>query len=274
MAKTISNPINIDQEIAEKQKIYKEVLRQDFPPSLMEKLKIVGSNGINRKRLYFKPANHYRRIQTGLSRSRHIYKGGWFYQYGEATCCLWAIVNALSVLGSNPIGTCLSQIYNRSQKQNQLGMKGMSLLELSSIIKKYPQMGIEMELLIGEKDIKPLVKPKSSDPTSSPSSRINHNASVIKKALDQNKILLTTVASNRYLGVDRRNFEENVITGLFEPLHAICIVGYRVNDKGHMDLQIIDSERGNIWVHLEHLSKSIKPYHTYLIKAKELIPNR
>lgn len=82
---------------------------------------------------------------------------------------------------------------------------------------------------------------------------IIHNANVIKKILDEGAKIVSSVTVKRYSN-DTQN-----------GLHAICIAGYKINERGFMDVQIIDPQIGVQWISLEHLSSCIVPFNTYKI---------
>lgn len=235
------------------------------------------------KREFFKRTISTDRINTKLKQSEKVYSGGWYAQSGESTCLPWAVANSLTVLGTRPDNKFMADLLNYANDIEESKRKGMTYDDVLSIFRKYQSTGVHVVLVAHDLElqrINPHILMKNfvyklTDDDRIPEEReqdlkvqneqkkvetIRHNGTLIKNIIDGNSVIITTVVTKPYAGVKE------------QCLHAICIAGYKVNDTGAMNVQIIDSARGKIWMSLEHistalLSSSLFPSLTFRIKG-------
>lgn len=219
------------------------------------------------------------RVTTELPRGEVAYLGPWYYQGLEPTCAPWAIANATLALGlklNSALMTDLLNLANDIEKSEKGGLGFYKAKELTD--QKYPQAEINLSELTDEERLEwtedpafhlfAFVKYETVSSMFNLPKRtqeellreikerniknIRKNAAIIKKTIDEGAKILASVSVKQYQGRDNG-------------LHAISIVGYKVNENGVMNIQLIDSDRGILWISLEHLSKCIVPFNTYRI---------
>lgn len=215
------------------------------------------------------------RIGTKLPPSTKGYDGSWYWQSTEPTCLPWAIVNAMHVVGITPDNQLVSDLLNCAIDIERSKNKGMDYLRAIEILNRYPDLGVMIKNIPYAHQLRLIIERPSQDFLkmdqitdlisqtseqvssnyssfeSSNSQLIQSNGTLIKETIDSGEVLLTSVMSHIYSGSNKSG------------LHAISVIGYSISDSGNMDVQILDSDRGKIWMSLEHLSSAIVPPDTF-----------
>lgn len=217
------------------------------------------------------------RIAVNLPLSQHIYTGEWRTQSGEPTCAMWTIVNAMKVLGRDIDDACLQEMLDYSLGVGRSGETGLSLAIASSILAKHPQSGITLRKIDNWEDVsssrsnlsdKAAIKDYMNALTVnnhaprvmynlSLDDRVVHNSFAVKRIIDSGGVILSGIRTEVYTN------NEDVGT------HAVCVAGYRVNENGTFDIQLVDSLKGVFWTSIELLSEACLPSHTYQMEIKD-----
>lgn len=195
-----------------------------------------------------------------------VYPCRWFHQGHEPTCVPWAIANATLALGLEPNPILIRDLLNLARDTTNRDKGGLSFKKVKEVIdQKYPQIGINIVELSREGRLEPtedlelhlLASKMSSNTIKEEVLRaveeknkkiIEKNRSIIKQIIDEEAKILASVFLNGH-----------------QDRHAICIVDYKVTENEKMNVLIIDSNRGVLWMSLEQLSKCIVPFNTYKI---------
>lgn len=192
-----------------------------------------------------------------------VYSGKWYCQGFEPTCTPWTIANATLALGLKPNPLLIRDLLNLANDVTKRDKGGLGFNKAKEVIdQNYPQEEVNIIELFGEERLEPTEDPKfhllafkMSGKTREELLRtieeknkkiIRKNARVIKQIIDEGAKILASVFLK---GQQDR--------------HAICIVSYKVHENGQMNVQVIDSNRGILWISLEHLSKCVVPFNTY-----------
>ncbi len=182
-----------------------------------------------------------KRTPIGLQPSFQLYKGAWYRQGPEPTCLPWAIANGLLSRRVRPDSLMMYRLLSEANRRNGLDyIAAWLMVDLNAKFFSFDKAKVELVPNL-----------------------VLLNSSVIKQEIDQHRTILT--------GVESSSYEGRILDLSGEPIrdnHAVCIVGYEVNEDGVMNVQLIDSNLGIFWTSLEYLSASLKPNETYLVSAK------
>lgn len=227
------------------------------------------------------------RISVELEESARIYTGNWYYQLGDPTCLPWSIANASLAIGVKVDPSYLADLLNHANTEKptlgNVNQVGMAPIEAKNILEeRYGNSEFSIEHLSFDERLQLVHEPLSDadmaqykkieskfalEPLSEEDillvhekrdrEIINQNAALIKKIVDNGEAILVSVSNSKY----RR------LSGF---LHGIALVGYRVNENKTMDVQVIDSDAGKIWMSVEHLSRCV--HTSYRLKKKTYPP--
>ena len=225
------------------------------------------------------------RISTGLASSAVYYSGAWYYQGLDSTCVPMSLANAGLVLGfkidPEPFAKMLNLCCDKGEDLkggttykaigeicDHYGLKGFSLspIDFDNRLREFNRVTgssiFQKMSLDGQGTFESLKLQQLRDfYVGSELKVISNNGRVIKDHLDNQKLLLVTLAGSLTgvsSGLPKNNSE----------YHAVCISGYRISDSGFMDIQILDSQHGKYWVTLEQLSSSIYWANTEVVSKK------
>ena len=218
-----------------------------------------------------------RRIHTCLEPSEHFYRGGWYYQGNrDTTCTPWSLANASLILGERLDPKALTSLLRCSQHKD-----GLNLDEARKVLQKYPDLSIgtielpsrrtlkrtpEIHTLSSylgwlsrvyqenhhvEKDLENKVRKDIEAEKCEGEKRIKSNAPLIKRVIDDKKVLVACVTMYQYYDKERTSVASLLTT------HTICLSGYKVLESGFMNVQVIDPLYGIYWISFEHLSSCI-----------------
>ncbi len=204
------------------------------------------------------------RISVSKEPESQYYHNSWYFQGSEATCAPWAVVNAIHALGVSLDPNFVANILNH--KLLQVGLAGGFSPEVAKKYLADSKMSVEIaklsdptlnlieipeELQVSKipKVVRDFFDPSlrfKRETYSQSLSKLRQNAGIIEKTIDSQKMLMITVDFERYADIPEE-------TGF----HTIVLSGFRVNENLSMDVQVIDSDRGLVWMSLEHFSQSL-----------------
>jgi len=162
-----------------------------------------------------------------------------FYDQGDSgTCLVWALVNSLTSLGF------------KIDAQSLIAMLGVAI---NGGVKKIETF-----------NAKSLIKEDSDNLTEDHEfhslSRVQEDSSNYKEEIQANGQQIKNVIDAKgslFMGVHTALlYKDDPDYDIGGP-HAISVVGYRIGRGNQMDVHIIDSNLGSMWVPLETLSNSI-----------------
>ncbi len=229
------------------------------------------------------------RVSFELSACEQFYTGVWFYQFDEPTCLPWSIANACMVIGNPVDETAVEELVSFAKDEYKPRGIGMNYFEAVRILEKYPTMPVithaSKHLLFNQalwllaqreganaisdstylhmkriyesykvyKSQESTVVPLTADPyVYIPNWPLREMAQLVSSTIDDGKAVLTGVSSLKYR------------SGGTSTSHAVCISGYRVDNNGYMDVQVIDPYRGIIFMSLDHLHGAVWPVYTFV----------
>lgn len=223
------------------------------------------------------------RIAVGLPRSELSYSGSWYYQGLDPVCAPMAIANAAHVIGSAVEDAVLAKLFNLALPKDAKSRGGISYEKLAAVLSEQTASDLIMSDLPYDKGLKSLLTEdvetislslKNTFTNMPPaeerlqelrdfnsqeaSKAVLSNARVIKEHLDRADVLLVSLTRSLTAPKGFEPFQ----TGL----HTVCISGYRISDSGYMDVQLVDSHSGKYWASLEHVSSSIYPFDTQILR--------
>ena len=241
--------------------------------------------------LFQKTITSTSRISTGLAPSNYEYKGTWFSQAHEPTCAPWSVINAVHAVGGhlNPaaVQEMLNVIMSMVLQGHEFPRGSTNKSIFQEIILRYPDMGVTVsELPVGKKlGILQNLKTNSQVSISKSFFKFSFNTPISQPRLEReskekkdpdtlyrdiNAATTAAAASTIKETVDSKGA---LVVGIFpkyyaqiqsDVAHSITIVGYKINEQGHLNVQIIDSDRGVLWASLEHILFSY-PQSTYVV---------
>jgi hypothetical protein len=180
------------------------------------------------------------RISTELQPAEIIYRDLWHNQGLEATCGVWALVNAMRVSGVERDPDYIKTLLNYVIASLNSPEPGVSIPKMYEISVGRNLPG-KLTLLSPDESLTHL-SPLPSLSGFSGEKIVKDNARIIKKYVTENSALVVSRPSVR------RNSERS---------HAVCIAGYRIDAQGYMDLQVIDSSRGVKFHGIEAFSRQL-----------------
>lgn len=233
------------------------------------------------------------RVATGLAPSEKVLQDNtWYCQHSAVTCMPWALYNAsLAICSVIPTHTMKELLVHARDEQKQRG-QGASFSSCKDILNKHASKivcaeelpldalrktttydhqtsskAMSMRITLAGSSTEEIIDASESKHAEENSNKeiTESNAATVKQLIDSDKAIIVGVIRNSYY---KSKHEKDA-------LHALSVVGYRVNDKGNMDVRIIDPAIGTAWVSLEHLSSSLwqfgngtlsKVYDSYLSK--------
>lgn len=194
------------------------------------------------------------------------YEGPWYYQAYNPTCTAWAVANTGLVFGLKPDMLCITQL-SEMAKAGEFG-QGLDISKAVEVVNRNTHMPYELVNLNG-------VDKREFYPDASLWDSINnfsnkkyliesrhyeneknrHSihvprpldevfATQVIDHIDRHSPILMAVNSREYSGSDT------------EDSHAICLSGYRIDQNGFMDFQVVDSAQGIIWVPKERIERA------------------
>ncbi len=202
------------------------------------------------------------RTLTACPASSHVYTGGWYYQGIEPTCLPWSFASGMKALGIRPKTQFTMDLLNFAIDIEKSKRGGMTYEELEEMSARQRYEEVQISSLPGLHKTTQPIRIVGKEYVSSHGefattisyigstseineSKIGANAKLIKNILDTQAVLLAVMSNHIYLDKD--------VVGR----HSVCVAGYQVQTNGEMDIQVIDSERGIIWMSLEHLTMSL-----------------
>lgn len=184
------------------------------------------------------------RITTGLTQREKLFQGEWEAQKGKPLCTMLAVVNATRALGGTISAHAKEEMYTIAQTPDEEDKLGLTYDEVNEILAKSYD-NVVLEDLPAEKALGKIQVWPTSENSEYNNRIVKINAEVITSIIDSGEGLLVTIMD----GSDKDMFEEG--------LHAICLVGYKINENGTMDVQYIDSNQGIFLRPLEYFSMLI-----------------
>lgn len=148
------------------------------------------------------------RLSTGLLPSETMYRGRFYRQgNGTFTCMAWAIIHGFKTIGIRPDAYTAQDLLNEATVT-----RGMSFNTAISVARRQV-----LQPAIFEK-----IDERGKD--------LRNYARLIQGNVTDTSSLIAIVRSQQPTPDHQ--------------LNAVCIAGYRVDEHGYMDLQIIDASRG------------------------------
>ena len=172
---------------------------------------------------FFRRPHSRPRIKLGVQGESISEVDQWYMQGLEPTCVPFSVLNAFSSRGETLNSLLLARMLNKANGiySNKIGMKDR---DVKRYLHKYQESPFEV------KQMYPSV------------TYLKDYASIIQQALKAGNPILESV-SGAYVG-----------DSIFDvPLHQIALVGYSTTFSGIMDLQVIDSNYGMLFLPAEYL---------------------
>jgi len=184
-----------------------------------------------------------------------VYLGGWYNQSKEPTCAPWSVFNALMVLGIRPDLDGAAQFLNSSLTLGKLGDggAGSNRVEIEQYLDEYHKDQVSINYLslsgVGRDKVDYITKYEEKGVTTSfeKDEFLEKTVRVFQKEAET----ITKLFNSGYVFIRAVNTKH--YSGQNDGGHAICLSGYKVDEEGRVDIQVIDSARGVIWISLEHL---------------------
>ncbi|MEI6222527.1 MAG: hypothetical protein WCP97_07210 [bacterium] len=189
----------------------------------------------------------------------------WYYQGKEPSCMAFACANAMRALGIIPSERAIQTLRKSANREAAASLGSGSRIDLMSarankLIEDATVIEVaeENRLLAGCKRVDNVWSR-----TETFQLVCQQNAEKIKKTIDSGEVLVQLVVNNRYLAN---------ATGS-EPKHWIAIVGYKIDEQGLANFDIIDSARGRYQAGIEKLTFSVpllseNQRHSFTVRKK------
>lgn len=178
------------------------------------------------------------RIELDLPQSEQSFAGTWYEQTPNA-CLIWAVTNGINILNLPVNPELLVQMYEvkarnsiyRKERLDDFLDAGKfirptygGILKYSRIERRFPNEGADFEA--GTREY----------------------ADTVREYIGRGAVILDGVRSGDFFNTGSKND------------HAFCISGFRIGNRRHMDLQVVEPHHGIYWVPVEHMNRSRYSY--------------